>query len=397
MTHLGSRKPKMRLIADKDLQRLLDEAGRYGQPQERARHPNRYSTLLAILATYGPRLSEALLLRWSNVDFNKKTITFPTLKQWKKDPATGRRNRVNASRTLPLLDDVVAGLLAYRKTAGPGEALFPTTRRSVWRAFKIMLGRAGLDKRFRVHDLRHTAASRVAHATRDPVIVRDLLGHSSISISDVYLHAIDFREKLASVPPVLPSPQDDVSRGAAPTEPRAGMIPPGGGHGDPPPAERPQQPLCIPPGYEDLALWFFPPLQAPLVVWEAMRTFFKRGHQEDKDYLRELFEDLTEDAKKKLPITPEGREQLRLAIVTQRTCDDLLGANREKLQAFIRVAHETLVDPGDPIVARVRELAKRATDREWLTQQQEVAISVWSRYRIADCCVVGEEVEGWQP
>ncbi len=445
MSQLGSSRFKMRLMTDEQLRRVLNEAGHYGrQPRDRARS----KALFAVLATYGPRISEALLLRWQDVDFEKKTITLATLKQSKKDRATGIRHRVNASRTLPLFDEVAAWLLAYRKMAGPGDVLFPRTRRSAWRAFKTILGRAGIDARFRVHDIRHSVASRVASATRDPVIVRDLLGHSSIQISDVYLHAIDFREKLASVPPILPSPQDGASGGTAPMpgsklppaadgrdylreaiqvlspdaprqhvfthtgwhkidgawvyltakERLAGVKPPGVGQGNPPPPQGPQQALCIPPGYEHLALWFFPPLQADPVVWEAMRVgFLKHGPQDDKEFLTQTLVDMTEDARQKLPITPAGREDLRLAIATHRTCDELLAAKAEKLHTFIQVAHEALAGPGDPLAARVRELARRGADREWLEEQYGIAEKIWARYRQADFYLVGEELEGWRP
>lgn len=407
MSHFGPYKSKMRLMTDEQMRQVLNEAGHYGlQPQDRARS----KALFVVLATYGPRISEALLLRWQDVDFEKKTIILATLKQSKKDPATGVRHKVNASRTLPLLDEVAAQLLAYRKMAGPGEVIFPRDRRSAWRAFKTILGRAGIDARFRVHDIRHSVASRVAHATRDPVIVRDLLGHSSISISDVYLHAIDFREKLASVPPILPSPQDGTSGGTAPmpgpklppaTDGKArlaGVKPPGGSQGNPPTAEGRQRPLSMPPGYEDLALWFFPPLQADPVVWEAMRVgFLKYGPQDDKEFLTQTLVDMAEDARQKLPITPAGREALRLAIVAQRTCDELLMAKPAERQAFIQAAHETLTDSGDPLAARVRELAKRAADREWLQEQERLAEKEWDRYRKADFFVVSEELEGWRP
>lgn len=37
--------------------------------------------------------------------------------------------------------------------------------------------------------LRHGFASEIAAATKDPALVKELLGHASISSSNVYLHA----------------------------------------------------------------------------------------------------------------------------------------------------------------------------------------------------------------
>ncbi len=43
--------------------------------------------------------------------------------------------------------------------------------------------------RARPHMLRHSFASEVAMATKDPAVVKELLGHASVSSTDVYLHA----------------------------------------------------------------------------------------------------------------------------------------------------------------------------------------------------------------
>ena len=37
--------------------------------------------------------------------------------------------------------------------------------------------------------LRHSFASAVALATKDPALVKELLGHASVSSSNVYMHA----------------------------------------------------------------------------------------------------------------------------------------------------------------------------------------------------------------
>jgi site-specific recombinase XerD len=40
----------------------------------------------------------------------------------------------------------------------------------------------------RPHMLRHSFASEVALETKDPALVKELLGHVSVSSTDVYLH-----------------------------------------------------------------------------------------------------------------------------------------------------------------------------------------------------------------
>lgn len=65
-----------------------------------------------------------------------------------------------------------------------GRALSPG---SVEQLFVRLSAKAG--SRARPHMLRHSFASAVALATKDPALVKELLGHASVSSSNVYMHA----------------------------------------------------------------------------------------------------------------------------------------------------------------------------------------------------------------
>jgi len=65
-----------------------------------------------------------------------------------------------------------------------GRALSPD---SVEQLFVRLSARAGL--RARPHMLRHSFASEVALATKDPALAKELLGHASVASTDVYLHS----------------------------------------------------------------------------------------------------------------------------------------------------------------------------------------------------------------
>jgi integrase/recombinase XerD len=75
-------------------------------------------------------------------------------------------------------------LLVNRWRAPLGRALSPD---AVERLFVRLSARVGF--RARPHMLRHGFASEVALATKDPALVKELLGHASVSSTDVYLHA----------------------------------------------------------------------------------------------------------------------------------------------------------------------------------------------------------------
>lgn len=72
-------------------------------------------------------------------------------------------------------------------------------------AFKLAVERARLyDLNF--HDLRHTFATRVRlHA--DAFTVRDLLGHSKVDTSDVYVNAAPLDDKRAAVEALAERPR----------------------------------------------------------------------------------------------------------------------------------------------------------------------------------------------
>jgi site-specific recombinase XerD len=65
-----------------------------------------------------------------------------------------------------------------------GRALSPDT---VERLFVRLSAKVGF--RARPHLLRHSFASEIAMATKDPALVKELLGHASVTSSDVYMHA----------------------------------------------------------------------------------------------------------------------------------------------------------------------------------------------------------------
>jgi Phage integrase family len=64
-------------------------------------------------------------------------------------------------------------------------------RLSNWRRCVFLPGRAraGLSDRFRIHDLRHTAASLMIQAGYPPKMLQEILGHTSITTTlDLYGH-----------------------------------------------------------------------------------------------------------------------------------------------------------------------------------------------------------------
>jgi integrase len=181
--------PKTRLappIADPaDVGRLLAELEEMDRESGRNLH-----AFFALLALSGVRRGEALGLRWSDIDFERRQIMV-------RRSYEGETTKGNKARAVPLHGDLVPVLKAH-KLACPwsGPLVFPNpfTGRAYTRNFKAewvlfaALARVGLP-RIRVHDLRHVFASHFMMSGGDLFVLQTILGHSTPQLtSDTYGH-----------------------------------------------------------------------------------------------------------------------------------------------------------------------------------------------------------------
>lgn len=127
----------------------------------------------------GLRRGELFNLRWSDIDFRRNMIHI-------QESKSGRK------RSVPM-NSVVSGMLSGldRKS----EFVFPSPVTGgklieIKRSFQGALHKAGIEY-FRFHDLRHTAATRMADAGADAFTLMKILGHSDIRMTSRYTHATD--------------------------------------------------------------------------------------------------------------------------------------------------------------------------------------------------------------
>jgi integrase len=145
-----------------------------------------YSTLFALLYAAGLRISEALALDFD--DFDSETLII-------------RATKFKKSRRIPLHQTVVAGLQRYiehrRHVATQHNLMFisvrgqPLDRSSVNWVFRRLLKEIGLDPeqqghRPRIHDLRHTFATRALETSQEG---RDSVGRHMLALSTYLGHA----------------------------------------------------------------------------------------------------------------------------------------------------------------------------------------------------------------
>jgi integrase/recombinase XerD len=149
----------------------------------------RHRAMLECLYSAGLRASEAVGLREEDVDFGNGLLLI-------------RHTKRDKSRNVPFDERLKDWLLAYRarrdKERGekaPPVWFFcssngvPLSRGSLWRAFRQYADAAGLPDWASLHTLRHTYATELVEANFGVQEIQQLLGHSSISTTGIYLHA----------------------------------------------------------------------------------------------------------------------------------------------------------------------------------------------------------------
>ncbi|MGA2363000.1 MAG: tyrosine-type recombinase/integrase [Candidatus Aminicenantales bacterium] len=141
--------------------------------------------ILIIALNTGMRKSEILSLRWQDVDFVRGFILIGDSKSGK-------------SRKLPMNTAVFEALKGLQRRS---DYVFfnPKTEthiKGVTRLFAAALKAAEISG-VRLHDLRHTAATKMVEAGVDLVTVSKILGHSSIQMTMRYAHPTPENMRLA--------------------------------------------------------------------------------------------------------------------------------------------------------------------------------------------------------
>jgi integrase len=177
---------------------------------------NRNEALFRLLAMTGMRRSEAVGLRWSDVDLRAGALTVAqaaTVVDGEEvvDVPKTRRSR----RTIDLDPDTVALLELHQReqrelllrlgaTAPIGDRVFtneigdPIRPSSVGQAFGRLVASADVP-RIRLHDLRHTHASHLLMAEVNVKVVSERLGHASVSFTlDTYGHVMPGQQAQAA-------------------------------------------------------------------------------------------------------------------------------------------------------------------------------------------------------
>ncbi len=179
---------KERILTDREETRLLAVASDRLRP-----------ILLALLHT-GARRSEILGLTWADVDLEARRITFRKTK-------AGKNRTVSVNTTL-------LEVLRHQRETSTGALVFPGPRGqrmvSIQRAYEDACEKAGIEG-LRLHDIRHTFATRLLRLGVDIVTLQGILGHYSIDMTRRYLHTDEGRQRDA-VERLVAKTSEDLAR-----------------------------------------------------------------------------------------------------------------------------------------------------------------------------------------
>jgi integrase len=162
------------------------------------REPHHYPFFL-IIASTGLRAGEAMGLQVGDVDLGRCRLAIRRAirKHRVGSPKSGKPRTVDVPpSTVAVIRrwiDVVRAEAAVRGEEAtwlfPSRTGRPMEERFALKAFRRALTGAGIERRIRLHDLRHTYASLVLQRGVPLLVVSRQLGHASIAITaDVYGH-----------------------------------------------------------------------------------------------------------------------------------------------------------------------------------------------------------------
>lgn len=167
-TRYLSGEEEARLFASIDAEIMREDLTR-----EARRNLESLRAAVTIALATGMRQGEIYGLHWWQVDFSRNTITLD-------------RTKTNRARVIPIAGALRELLLLLHSNRGDSQkVLAGKFHGDYWGQVR----RVAEIEDFRFHDLRHTAATRMAELGVDPFTISAILGHTNVQMTAKYAHA----------------------------------------------------------------------------------------------------------------------------------------------------------------------------------------------------------------
>lgn len=155
----------------------------------------KHRLILMMMYSGGLRVSELIALHWNDIDVHRMTIHIRQAKG-KKD------------RYVPLSGFILNDLVIYMKNNTKRKYVFygkdnsiPMGKSGVRFLLQSALRHAGITKQgVCLHTLRHSYATHLLEDGLDIISIKELLGHSKIETTLVYLHVVDCQKQKKNSP-----------------------------------------------------------------------------------------------------------------------------------------------------------------------------------------------------
>jgi site-specific recombinase XerD len=154
----------------------------------------KHRIMLALIYSAGLRSQEFSKLKIADIDFERKTIHI-------------RQSKYKKDRIVPLSNYIAKGLKKYMAVEHPHIWFFngkgPQARYSssgIGWVMRQALKDSGIVKKVNLHSLRHSYATHLLEDGVNIVVIKGLLGHSTIATTMIYLHVA----QLPHTPPHSP-------------------------------------------------------------------------------------------------------------------------------------------------------------------------------------------------
>ncbi len=155
----------------------------------------KHRLILMMMYSGGLRVSELLTLHWGDIDVHRMTIHI-------------RQSKGKKDRYVPLSSFILNDLLIYMKNNTKRKYVFygkdnsiPMGKSGVRFLLKSAVKNAGITKQgVCLHTLRHSYATHLLEDGLDIISIKELLGHSKIETTLVYLHIVDCQKHKKSSP-----------------------------------------------------------------------------------------------------------------------------------------------------------------------------------------------------
>lgn len=167
------------ILTVEEISKLLEQPSK-SNPKE-----IRDKAMLELLYATGMRVSELISLQLSDVNL---TMSYIMCRDANKERVIPIENAAKAALENYISNTrmVMVSDSPYLFTNMKGQ---PMTRQGFWKLIKIYAKRAGIDKDITPHMIRHSFASHLVCNGADLKAVQEMLGHSDISTTQIYLQS----------------------------------------------------------------------------------------------------------------------------------------------------------------------------------------------------------------